>query len=354
MDAIDPVDATADPADDQQSEAVGVGARAAVLGAVLLAALAVALFESLAVGARPLSLPDVWSALVEREPGRYEHDVIWFSRLPRTVAGLVVGAAIAVSGALIQAVTRNPLADPGILGVNAGAALAMALGASLFGIGTVDGQLWTAFLGALVASVAVSVIGVAGGGSNDPVRLTLAGVALAAVLSGLTTGITLLDAQAFDAMRHWHAGSLQARGLAATLHSAPFVALGLLLTVGVARSLDAVALGDDLATGLGVRIGVTRAVSVLAVTLCCGAATAIAGPIGFVGLVVPHLVRWVIGPNQSWILALSVLAGPALLLGADILARVMVPGEMPVGIVTALVGAPVLIAMSRRRRAVGL
>ncbi len=325
-----------------------------ILTAVLVAALALAALASISLGSRPLDPGVVWEALTQRRPGLQDHDVIWDLRVPRTVAGLAVGACVAVAGALIQAVTRNPLADPGILGVNAGATCAIAVGVAFLGLSSVHGQIWAALVGALLATVAVSVIGAAGGGPMNPIRLTLAGAALAAVLLGMTTAITLTHVDAFNTLRHWSAGSLTSRPLSDIAKVTPFMAAGLLITAMVARSLNTVALGEDLATSLGAKVHRVRLASVVAVTLTCGAATAIAGPIGFVGLMVPHVVRWVVGPHQVWILALSAMGGPSLLLMSDVVARLVVTGELPVGVVTAFVGAPVLISMARGRKVSGL
>nr|WP_258772493.1 iron chelate uptake ABC transporter family permease subunit [Brachybacterium alimentarium] len=326
-----------------------------VLALPLLGALTVmAMMASLTVGDRSMTPGTVIEALLSTDMSLIDHQVVWGSRVPRTVAGVAVGAAIAVAGALVQALTRNPLADPGILGVNAGAAAAVAAGVSLLGIGSMQGQLWCAMIGALVATMAVLAIGASGGQGADPIRLTLAGVAFAAVMAGLTTAITLLDVRAFDAMRTWSAGSLAVRGLVPTLQALPFIAVGLLAAAAAGRYLSAIALGDDLATTLGVPLLKARALGILGVTAACGAATAIAGPIGFVGLMVPHVIRWIVGPQQGWILTLSALAGPSLVLLADVLARVATPGGMPVGVVTAFLGAPVLIAMVRSRAVSGL
>jgi iron complex transport system permease protein len=331
-------------------EPVRLNGRGRVTAAVLLViALMLAVLLSLCVGDRPIDPRVVLSSLGDPAAEGIDQRVVWGSRIPRTVGGVLVGAAIAVAGGLVQALTRNPLADPGILGVNAGAALTVAAGVSVLGVTGMSGQLWLALVGALLATIAVLAIGAAGRTGSDPVRLTLSGVAFAAVASGLTTGITLLDVEAFDAMRQWGAGSLSVRGLGATLQAAPFILIGLLATVLTSTSLNAIALGDDLATTLGVRLTRARVIGILGITLCCGAATAIAGPVGFVGLMVPHVIRWATGPNQGWILALSALGGPTLLLVADVLARVLVPGGLPVGVVTAFLGAPVLIAMVRSR-----
>jgi len=316
---------------------------------VLAVLLAVAVTVSLAVGDRPIDPGVLVDALTDPIDGNVDHLVVWASRIPRTVGGLVVGAGMAVAGALIQAATRNPLADPGILGVNAGAAFCVAATVAVLGVTSLHLQLWAALVGALAATVIVLAIGAAGRAGTDPVRLTLAGVAFAAVMAGLTTALTLLNAHAFDAMRSWGAGSLSVRGLQGTLQCTPLIIAGIIAAAVAARSLNAVALGDDLARGLGVRIARTRVIAVIGVTLACGTATAIAGPIGFVGLMVPHVVRWFIGPNQGWIIGLSLLAGPVLMLTADVLARVVTPGGMPVGVVTAFLGAPVLIAMARSK-----
>lgn len=309
---------------------------------------------SVAVGSKDIPLGEVFDGLRART-GEGDSYVIWSLRIPRTAVGLLVGAALGTAGALIQALTRNPLADPGILGVNSGAALFVALGISLFGVSSVNGYLWFTFAGALVVTVAVYVIGSAGRGAADPVRLTLAGVALGAVLSGIVTAMTLMDPQAFDQMRGWNAGSLVGRGWDVLLPVVPFFAVGLVLAAVASRSLNAIALGDDRARSMGVGLGRTRVIVVIAVTLLAGGATAVAGPIGFVGLMIPHIARWIVGPDQRWILAYTLLLGPALVVAADVLGRVILrSGEVPVGIVTAFVGAPVLIALVRRKKASGL
>ncbi|PAY24129.1 Fe(3+)-siderophore ABC transporter permease [Dietzia natronolimnaea] len=334
----------------------GTSARRSAGLLVLLAVLAVAVLFSVAVGSKDIPLSTVLEALRNSDLAIDEHFIVWEMRLPRTLTGLAVGAGLAaVSGALIQALTRNPLADPGILGVNAGAAFFVALGVAVFGVSSIAGYVWFAFLGALVVTVGVYLIGSAGRGPADPVRLTLAGVALGAVLSGITLGMTLLDPGAFDQMRNWNAGSIAGRGYDVLLPVLPFLILGVVLAVGAASSLNAIALGDDLATSLGTRVALTRTTVIIAVTLLAGGATAIAGPIMFVGLMVPHIARWITGPEQRWIIAYSLVMGPILVIASDVLGRVLMrPGELPVGIVTAFVGAPVLIALIRRKKASGL
>jgi iron complex transport system permease protein len=268
---------------------------------------------------------------------------------------VLVGTALGVAGALIQAMTRNPLADPGILGVNAGAALFVAFAVGVLGVTDVRFYVWFAFVGAVLATVAVYALGSVGRAGATPIRLTLSGIALGAVLGGVTSGMLLLDPDAFARMRFWGAGSLAGRGLDIAAATGPFVVLGLCLAALVARPLNAIALGDELARSLGANALRTRTVGVVAVTLLAGAATAAAGPVGFVGLMVPHMVRWFVGPDQRWILIHTVFAAPALLLFADVVGRIVIePGELQVGIVTAFVGAPVLILLVRRKKASGL
>lgn len=325
------------------------------LAAVLLSAgaliLAVAL--SLGLGSKGLSLGEVIDGL--RGAAGEAGSIMREQRVPRTIAGVVVGAALAVAGALIQAFTRNPLADPGILGVNSGAAFAIVVGVAFFGQTNPSGYIWFSFAGAIAATVLVVAIGAAGRRGPDPLRLTLAGVAVGAVLSGFTASISLLLPSVFDRLRYWGAGTLAGRDLDLIVYVVPFVMIGLVVGVLVARPLNAVALGDDVAAALGARTKLARVGSIVAVTLLCGAATALAGPIAFVGLMVPHAIRWFVGPDQRWIVAVSMLAGPVLLLVADVLGRLVLPsGELPAGIVTAFVGAPVLIVLVRRRKVSGL
>nr|WP_245354490.1 iron chelate uptake ABC transporter family permease subunit [Brachybacterium sacelli] len=325
-----------------------------MLTAGLLIGLLSSVVLSLAVGARPLSVAEILNVL--RDHGSAEATaLLWDYRLPRTLVALLVGAALAVAGGLIQAFTRNPLADPGILGVNAGAAFAVTVAIAALGVVDTSGLIVAALLGAAVASLAVVAIGAGGRGPATPLRTTLAGVALAAVLGGVTSGLRLLDPGTFDRFRVWAAGSVAGPDLAQLVSVAPWIGIGLLIALGVTRPLNAIALGEDLAGSLGVRLAPARVLAVGAVTLLAGAATAIAGPISFLGLMVPHAVRWTVGPDQRRILPLSVLGGALLLLVSDVLARVVLPGrELPVGVVTAFVGAPVLVLLVRRRRVSGL
>ena len=321
---------------------------------VLGAALVCAVILSLTVGANPLPLHDLWRTVAGEGTDETRY-VLFDLRIPRTVAGIAAGAALGVAGALVQAFTRNPLADPGILGVNAGAALAVALGVSFLGLRSPSQFIWLAFLGALVVTVAVYLVGSSGRGAADPIRLTLAGVALGAVLSGITTGLTLSDPDAFDSMRSWNAGSLLGRSIAESMPVLLFLAVGLLFAALLAPGLNSVTLGEDIARSHGVNVTGIRIGVIAAVTVLAGGATAIAGPISFVGLMVPHVIRWVFGVDQRVIVPLSAVLAPVIVLLSDVLGRVIIaPAEVPVGIVTALVGAPVLIALARRRKASAL
>ncbi|MGO3885467.1 MAG: FecCD family ABC transporter permease, partial [Mycetocola sp.] len=306
----------------------------------ILCVLLVVVALSLILGSKSIDPAAVWQALVNPQEIE-DHFIVRDLRIPRTVVALVVGLALGIAGALIQALTRNPLADPGILGVNSGAAFAMAIGVGFFGVGSISGYIWFAFAGALLVTVTVYAIGSAGRGGADPLRLVLAGIALGAVLGGVTSAITLLDPDAFDSMRHWGAGSVVGRGLDLVWPVLPFIVAGLLLAMVSARALNTIALGEDMASALGTNVLRTRIIVVIAVTLLAGGATAIAGPVGFVGLMVPHVARWIVGPDQRWILAYTAVLAPILLIVADIVGRLVIrPAEVPVGIITAFVGAP--------------
>jgi iron complex transport system permease protein len=334
--------------------AISVRVRRSGGWAIAAVALTLVIAGSLAIGSRDIPLDVVWHALTGTSTSS-DAIVVLDLRVPRTVAGLAAGIALGLSGAVIQALTRNPLADPGILGVTSGSAFAVAMAVGVLGITAVTGYLWFAFLGAFAATVVVYAIGSTGRGAGSPAKLTLAGVALGAVLGGITSAMLLADPEAFNAMQSWNAGSLQFRDWAVIVPVLPFLAVGALLTAAIARSLNAIALGDDMSAALGVNVVLIRTVAVVAITLLAGGATAIAGPIAFVGLMVPHVARWIVGPDQRWIFAYTLILAPILLLAADILARIVLrPGELPVGIVTACLGAPVLIALVRRTKVSGL
>lgn len=321
----------------------------------LLAVLAVAFLLSLANGANPIPYSDVWDAIWHRGDNEASW-IVWDQRLPRTVIGLLTGAAFALAGALIQALTRNPLADSGILGVNAGAGLAVTVGVGVLGISSINQYIWFSFLGAAATTVLVYIIGVAGGARGaNPATLVLAGVALGAVFGGITSFLTLIDPDTFESIRNWNLGSVARTSLDDAKFVIPFLLLGFVLAVLVSTDLNSIALGDDLAASLGTKVVRTRVLTILAVTVLAGGATALTGGIGFVGLMVPHVVRWIVGPDQRWIFFYCLLGGPIMVLLADTLGRVIArPGEIEVGILTAVIGAPVLIALVRRKNAGGL
>jgi iron complex transport system permease protein len=313
-------------------------------------ALVVIVMASLALGSKAIPLPDVVAALTGRGADSRTASLVVGLRLPRTVAGLVAGTALALAGAVVQALTRNPLADPGILGVNAGAACAVALAVGLLGVDRPAFYAFFALAGALAIAVVVCVLGL-----GDPLRLILTGMALGAVLAGLTGAIRLTDRQAFNAMMAWEIGSLADKSWDVIAPLAPFAAVGAVLALGLGPRLDALALGQDTAASLGVNLPATRALALAALSLLAGAATALVGPIGFVGLMVPHLARRLVGASQPWVLALSALLGPSLLLAADVIGRLVAsPAEIRAAIVTAFVGAPLLIHLALRPKLVTL
>lgn len=281
-----------------------------------------------------------------------EDDIIVRSlRIPRTLLGILVGVALGVAGALMQGHTRNPLADPGLLGVNAGAAFLVVVGIYALGMTSLFSYVWFAFAGAFAASVLVFLLGSLGRGGPTPVTLALAGVALAALLQALTSALVLSDTQTLDAYRFWAVGAIAGRDTSITVQVAPFLAAGLILAVANAPGLNLLSLGEDVARGLGQRVVLTRCTGLAAITLLTGAAVAACGPMWFLGLVAPHVARAFTGPDYRWLLPASGLAGAVLLLVADVIGRLVVrPGELQVGIVLALIGAPFFIALVRRRR----
>ncbi|RKS80526.1 iron complex transport system permease protein [Motilibacter peucedani] len=329
--------------------ALGTGAVVLLLVVVLAAATA----ASLAVGTRSISPGEVARVLLHPD-GSEASAVVRGLRVPRTLLALLVGGALGVAGGLLQSLTRNPLADPGFLGVNAGAALAVALGVTA-GLTSLDAYVWLALLGAGVATTAVHVLGSRGRSGGGPVTLALTGAAVAAACTGLTTALVLRSSQSVDSLRLWQTGSVAGRDGSVTLTVLPFVLLGAALAAGVQRGLSRLALGEDVARSLGVHVRRTRAVTLLAATLLAGAATAAAGPIVFVGLVAPHVARRLAGLHSGALLPLSAVVGAGLLVVADVLGRVVArPGEVQVSIVTALVGAPFFVALVRRPRLASL
>lgn len=327
-----------------------------VAGALVLAIglLAVGL-SSLGFGARAMPISTVIEALIHFDPALTDHLVVHDLRLARTITGIFVGVALSVAGVLMQAITRNPLADPGLLGVNSGASFFVVCGIWLFGVHQLSGLVWFAFAGAGIVSVLVYLLGSMGRGGANPVRLALAGAAMHALLFALISAIILINQQSLNVYRFWVVGSLAGAETVALDDLAPFLFAGLVLAALAAASLNAMALGDETAKALGTRLTLTRLTTMGAVTLLCGCAVAAAGPIGFVGLVVPHAARAWVGADQRWLILYALLLGPILLLGSDVLGRViMPPGEVQVGIMTALIGGPLFVLIVRRIRLVQL
>ncbi|WP_316932261.1 iron ABC transporter permease [Nocardioides marmotae] len=337
--------------------ASGPGTPAALRGllavvVLVLVLLAVAL-ASLMWGARDVAPGVVWDALVAPVAGNNDHLVVRDLRVPRTLIGLVGGAALGAAGALMQGVTRNPIADPGLLGINSGASLAVIVAIAGLGVTSTSGYLWFAFAGAAVAAVVVYGAASLGWEGVTPVKLALVGAAFTATCTSVITVALLTDTRTLGEFRFWQVGSLANRPLDVLVTVLPFVLVGLALALAAGRVLNALALGDDVARGLGQDVVRGRLLVVAAVVLLCGSAVSLAGPIAFVGLVVPHVARAVVGPDYRWIVALSMLIGPVLLLAADIAGRLVVrPSELEAGLVVAVLGAPVLIALVRRSRAV--
>nr|WP_304503408.1 iron ABC transporter permease [Corynebacterium mendelii] len=311
---------------------------------------------SLAVGARPTPHDEVFEAVAALGSSTTETAIIvWDQRLPRTVLAVVVGSAVGLAGALAQGHTRNPLADPGMLGISAGAALAVVISVYLFRAGSIHTYVWAALIGAGIGAAIVFFIASIGGGSANPLSLILAGAALSAFFGSVSTAIILRDQASLDTLRFWNAGSVTGRDLGITATVLPFICVGLVLGLSQGPVLNLLAVGADTATGLGINVARARAVGFLAITVLTGAATAASGPIAFLGLMVPHAVRAVTGPDYRWVLPYSAAAGAMLVLAADIVGRVVVrPGELQVGIVLAFVGAPFFIALVRRRKLVNI
>lgn len=318
---------------------------------LLAAALLLAIALSLAIGARPLPLDTVLATFLSPDANDSGQLVVRDLRLPRTLLGIVVGAALAVAGSIMQALTRNPLADPSLLGVNAGATLAVVGAIWLFHLHTPALLVWCAMAGAGIVGTVVYALATVGRGGATPVRLALAGAAVSAIVLAIVSAILILSQESFETYRFWITGSIAGGGAVGTLELAAFVAAGLILALMVSGPLNALGLGDDAAMALGTRIGLVRVGALAAVALLSGAAVAAAGPVGFIGLVVPHAARAWVGPDQRWLLGYSLLLGPIVLLVADTIGRIALPpGEVQVGIMMAILGGPLFIAIVRRIR----
>ncbi|MFJ7961569.1 FecCD family ABC transporter permease [Streptomyces sp. NPDC096319] len=323
-------------------------ARHIAAAALCLILLALAVLASVMFGSKPTSAADVFRVIGGDGDG-YLRTVVE-SRYPRTALGVLAGLCLGVAGTLMQGITRNPLAEPGLLGINAGASAAIVAATAFLGASGQRENIWWALVGALATGVVVHLIGTAGGGSG-PVRLVLAGAVLSAVLAAFIQAVALSRPQVFDTYRYWVVGALGGRGFDAFWAVLPFAAVGFVLAALLAPGLNAMALGDDKAASLGISPARVKGAGLLAATLLSAAATAAVGPIAFVGLAVPHLVRALVGADFRLQILFTSLAGPTLLLFADVIGRVLLrPQELMVGVVTAFVGAPALLFAVRRMR----
>jgi iron complex transport system permease protein len=316
---------------------------------VSLAVLAALMIASVMIGSREVSWADITAALGGSLDGFGPAAVA--TRMPRTLLAVLAGAALGMSGAVMQGVTRNPLADPGILGVNVGAALAIVCGMAYFGLTRPTEMIWVAIVGAGVTAVFVYIIGSLGRGGSTPLKLALAGAATSAALASFVTAVVLPRNDIAEGVRSWQIGGVGGATMENIRVVAPFLLVGFVVSLLSSRSLNSLALGDELAAGLGERVAIARAAAAIGAVVLCGAITAVAGPIAFVGLVVPHACRLLVGVDHRWLLPFSAVLGAALLTGADLLGRILVrPSEIDVGIITALIGAPFFIYIVRRRK----
>lgn len=313
-----------------------------LLGATLIA--------SLVFGSRPVRFHELIDGLFHPEVDSYGANIVR-KRISRTVFSLLCGAALGISGALMQSVTRNPLADPSILGVNTGASLFVVCGIAFLNISSANQYIWLALAGAAITAVFVFGIGSMGRGGATPIKLVLAGAAISAALSSLVTAIMIPRSYVMDQFRFWQVGSVGSATWSGISTFIPFLIVGVIIALLTAPALNALALGDDVATGLGVRTGTLRFIAALAGVLLCGAATALAGPIGFIGLLSTHVIRLILGPDLRYVIPMSAVAGAIILTISDVGGRLISnPGELEVGVVTAFIGAPILIILAMRSK----
>jgi iron complex transport system permease protein len=317
--------------------------------AIGILVLIVCLILSVTLGAAKISLDSILQSFLSFDGSR-EHLIIRTVRLPRSLLAMLVGASISVAGALMQGVTRNPLADPGILGVSSGAAFSVVMAIFLFGASTPSTYVWYAFLGAGITAVGVYFLASLGRGGATPLNLTIAGAAISSLLASLTSGVLIVSQRTLEEIRFWLAGSLAGTDASLIVQVLPYVCIGMILALAISRQVTILSLGEDIAKGLGQKTVGVKIAAVICVLLLDGSAVAVAGAIGFIGLVIPHIVRFVVGVDYRWIIPYSALFGAILLLVADILARLVIqPQEVPVGIMTALVGAPFFVYLAKTK-----
>jgi iron complex transport system permease protein len=311
-------------------------------------ALVLAMLASIAFGAADIGASQVLASVFAFDPDNTQHLIIRTLRVPRALTAALVGAALAVAGAVMQGLTRNPLADTGLLGIEAGAALAVVGALYFLGIDSLSTYALFAFLGAASTAIIVYALGSLGRGGATPFRLTIAGAAVTAFVASLTTAILLFNQRTFEEVRFWLAGSIAGRDLGLIAQAAPYLVAGLILALLLGRQITTLALGDDIARGLGQQTALVKLAAAAAVILIAGASVALAGPIGFVGLVIPHAVRFFAGADYRWILPYAALVGAAFLIGTDVIGRLVArPSEISIGVMTAIIGGPVFIALVR-------
>ncbi|MBH8551418.1 iron ABC transporter permease [Nostocaceae cyanobacterium CENA357] len=314
-----------------------------------LVILLICLVYSVTLGAAEIPLGKILASFITFD-GSYEHLVIQTVRLPRSLIAILVGSALAVSGALMQGLTRNPLADPGILGIESGAALAVVATIFIFGSSSLGVLTIVAFLGAGATAMLVYFLGSLGRGGATPLNLTVAGAALTALISSLMTAILIVSQRTLEEIRFWLAGSLAGRDINIVFQALPFVIIGLVIAFALGRQITTMSLGEDVAKSLGQQTAWVKIMTAVSVVILAGSSVALAGPIGFIGLVVPHIVRFFIKADYRWILPYSAVVGATLLLVADVASRVLLkPQELPVGVMTALIGAPFFVYLAKSK-----
>lgn len=312
--------------------------------------LGICIIASLAWGSKNIGFSQAINALLNSYDMSFSALVVR-ERIPRTIFSIMAGASLGISGALMQSITRNPIADPSILGVNTGASLSVVIGIAFFNINSANQYIWIALTGAGLTSIFVYGIASIGNGGMTPIKLALAGSATSAVLSSLVSAIILPRSEVIDAYRFWQVGSVSGATWESIKLILPFIIMGLIISIVSTPALDVLALGDEVATGLGVNIGIIRIICAIAGVILCGATTAIAGPIGFIGLMIPHSIRLIFGSNLRGLVPMSAIGGAVLLTISDVVGRVIgSPGELQVGIITAFLGAPILIIIARKAK----
>ncbi|MCP8615351.1 FecCD family ABC transporter permease [Salirhabdus salicampi] len=310
----------------------------------------ISFFLSIALGITDMSLQTVYHALFHFNANSTEHIIIQSSRLPRAIIGALIGACLAVSGALMQAITKNPLASPTIFGVNAGAICFVVLAVTFLSISSLVHYMWIAFIGAGVASACVYILGTIGRDGMTPIKIVLAGAAMTALFTSFTQGVLVLNETGLQEVLFWLAGSISGRTLDVLIPVMPYMIVGLMIAIFLGQSINILLFGDEVATGLGVRVNIVKGIIGILIVVLAGSSVAVAGAIGFIGLVVPHVARFLVGNDYRWVIPYCILLGGSLLLLADVLSRfVIMPQELPIGVTTALIGTPFFLYLARKR-----